>query len=83
MRNVGKTLTREVLISHAWGDMQGRDAGQVDVYIRRLRLKIEAEPDSQFSLTRKAARLLIAAVEKLASRHMYLITCTSIRLPQS
>src|SRR5439155_16615779 len=44
MRNAGKILTREVLIAHAWGDTQGREAGQVDVYIRRLRLKVEADP---------------------------------------
>jgi DNA-binding response OmpR family regulator len=43
MRNAGKILTREVLIAHAWGDTQGREAGQVDVYIRRLRLKVEAD----------------------------------------
>jgi DNA-binding response OmpR family regulator len=43
MRNSGKILTREVLIAHAWGDTQGRDVGQVDVYIRRLRVKIETD----------------------------------------
>jgi len=43
MRNSGKILTREVLIAHAWGDTQGREAGQVDVYIRRLRLKVESD----------------------------------------
>src|SRR4051812_20424651 len=43
MRNAGKILTREVLIAHAWGDTQGREAGQVDVYIRRLRLKVETD----------------------------------------
>lgn len=44
MRNAGKILTREILIAHAWGDTQGRDVGQVDVYIRRLRVKIESDP---------------------------------------
>ena len=44
MRNAGKILTREVLIAHAWNDTQGREAGQVDVYIRRLRLKVEEDP---------------------------------------
>lgn len=44
MRNAGKILTREILIAHAWGDTQGRDVGQVDVYIRRLRVKIEVDP---------------------------------------
>jgi DNA-binding response OmpR family regulator len=46
MRNAGKILTREVLMAHAWGDTQGREAGQVDVYIRRLRLKIEEDPSN-------------------------------------
>src|SRR5438034_5870017 len=44
MRNASKILTREVLIAHAWGDTQGREAGQVDVYIRRLRIKVESDP---------------------------------------
>lgn len=44
MRNAGKIMTRDILITHAWGDAQGRDAGQVDVYIRRLRVKLEADP---------------------------------------
>ncbi len=34
MRNANKILTREVLIAHAWGDIEGRENGQVDVYIR-------------------------------------------------
>ncbi len=44
MRNASKILTREVLIAHAWGDVDGRENGQVDVYIRRLRRKIEPDP---------------------------------------
>lgn len=44
MRNASKILTREVLIAHAWGDSEGRENGQVDVYIRRLRRKIETDP---------------------------------------
>ncbi|HST04775.1 MAG TPA: response regulator transcription factor [Chloroflexia bacterium] len=44
MRNANKILTREVLIAHAWGDIEGRENGQVDVYIRRLRRKIEDDP---------------------------------------
>ena len=44
MRNPGKILTREILIAHAWGDTEGRDVGQVDVYIRRLRVKVEQDP---------------------------------------
>src|SRR5690242_10000321 len=52
MRNAGKILTREVLIAHAWGDTQGRDVGQVDVYIRRLRVKIEADATKDRKSTR-------------------------------
>jgi DNA-binding response OmpR family regulator len=44
MRNPGKVLTREVLMAHAWDDAQGREASQVDVYIHRLRSKIESDP---------------------------------------
>jgi DNA-binding response OmpR family regulator len=46
MRNAGKILTREVLIVNGWGDTQGREVGQVDVYIRRLRMKIEVDPSN-------------------------------------
>lgn len=46
MRNANKILTREVLIAHAWGDIEGRENGQVDVYIRRLRRKIETDPSN-------------------------------------
>jgi len=37
----------EVAEAHAWGDTQGRDIGQVDVYIRRLRVKIDVKPESR------------------------------------
>jgi len=46
MRNASKILTREVLIAHAWGDVDGRENGQVDVYIRSLRRKIEHDPSN-------------------------------------
>jgi two-component system, OmpR family, response regulator RegX3 len=44
MRNANVVITREVLIERTWG-YDGDDFGnRVDVYIRRLRAKIEPEP---------------------------------------
>ncbi len=44
MRNAGQVITRETLIEQTWGyDSESAD-NRVDVYIRRLRHKIEAGP---------------------------------------
>ena len=44
MRNAGAVIAREALIERTWGcDFEGV-TNRVDVYIRRLRQKIEAEP---------------------------------------
>lgn len=45
MRNAGRVLTRDVLIDQVWDyDYDGND-NTVDVYIRRLRRKVEVDPN--------------------------------------
>lgn len=45
MRNAGRTLTHEMLLDAGWGDHYDGSNNQVAVYIRRLRAKLEPEPD--------------------------------------
>ena len=53
MRNPGKVYSREQLLDLVWGlDYQG-DARTVDVHIRRLREKLEADPaEPQYFITK-------------------------------
>lgn len=44
MRNAGRTLTHDFLLSHAWGYEYDGYSNQIAVYIRRLRSKIERDP---------------------------------------
>jgi DNA-binding response OmpR family regulator len=44
MRNAGRTLTHDFLLSHAWGYEYDGYSNQIAVYIRRLRSKIEEDP---------------------------------------
>jgi DNA-binding response OmpR family regulator len=46
MRNAGRTLTHDFLLSHAWGYEYDGYSNQIAVYIRRLRSKIEPDPAS-------------------------------------
>jgi DNA-binding response OmpR family regulator len=43
-RSPGRVLSRETLLEHVWGDSDYRDPRTVDVHIRHLREKLEAEP---------------------------------------
>jgi len=43
-RSPGRVLTRETLLEHVWGDSEYRDPRTVDVHIRHLREKLEADP---------------------------------------
>lgn len=45
MRSPGRTLTHDQIISNVWGYDYDGYSNQVAVYVRRLRLKIEADPD--------------------------------------
>jgi DNA-binding response OmpR family regulator len=46
MRNQGRTLSHDQIISHVWGYEYDGYSNQVAVYVRRLRLKIETDPDN-------------------------------------
>jgi DNA-binding response OmpR family regulator len=43
-RNPGRVFTREVLLTRIWGDSSYRDPRTIDVHIRHLREKVEADP---------------------------------------
>ena len=42
----GRVFTREVLLGRLWGDSKYRDPRTIDVHIRHLREKIEADPSN-------------------------------------
>ena len=44
LRNPGRPLSREEILTTVWGKNEGTDEKVVDVNIRRLRIKLEAEP---------------------------------------
>jgi DNA-binding response OmpR family regulator len=46
MRNRGVALTRELLLARVWGETYDGDTRTVDVHVRWLRKKIEADPGS-------------------------------------
>jgi DNA-binding response OmpR family regulator len=46
IRSSGKVLSREALLESVWGDAAYRDPRTVDVHIRHLREKLEADPSA-------------------------------------
>ena len=42
--NPGRVYTRDMLLARVWGDSAYRDPRTIDVHIRHLREKIEADP---------------------------------------
>ena len=42
--NPGRVFTREMLLTRVWGDSSFRDPRTIDVHIRHLREKVEADP---------------------------------------
>jgi two-component system response regulator RegX3 len=44
MRNSGRVLTRSQLIDRVWGNDYFGDTKTLDVHIKRLRAKVEADP---------------------------------------
>jgi DNA-binding response OmpR family regulator len=51
MRNRGAVLTRELLLARVWGEDYQGDTRTVDVHIRWLRQKIEADPSDPQRIT--------------------------------
>jgi DNA-binding response OmpR family regulator len=45
-RNPGRVFTRDLLLARIWGDASYRDPRTIDVHIRHLREKLEADPKS-------------------------------------
>lgn len=50
MSNAGRVVTRTELLDHAWGPNRSDAKKCLDVYIRRLRIKIAADTDSPPSI---------------------------------
>ena len=46
MQNQGRVLTRALIAEKIWESRDDLDANLLDVYMRRLRLKLEASPES-------------------------------------
>jgi DNA-binding response OmpR family regulator len=52
MRNAGRTLSHDFLLSHAWGYEYEGYSNQIAVYVRRLRSKVESDPaDPRYIVT--------------------------------
>jgi len=51
MANAGRVLTREVLIDRVWGSDYVGDTKTLDVHVKRLRAKIEADPANPTRIT--------------------------------
>lgn len=51
MRNRGMALTRELLVGRVWGDAFEGETRTLDVHIRWLRMKIEADPSHPERIT--------------------------------
>ncbi len=50
MSNVGRVLTREMLIDRVWGADYVGDTKTLDVHIKRLRSKVESEPSAPINI---------------------------------
>ena len=50
LRNAGKALTRDQILSSVWGEDTVVDAHTVDNFVSNLRKKLEWTPDSRFEL---------------------------------
>ncbi|RLY93892.1 DNA-binding response regulator [Kocuria tytonicola] len=44
LRNAGKLVTRQTLLTHVWGSEHVQDSGYLRLYISQLRKKLEADP---------------------------------------
>lgn len=63
MRNAGRVLTRDMLRDHAWGYDYVGGSNDVDVYVRRLRMKLEKDrANPRYILTERGIGYKFAAV---------------------
>ena len=51
MRNQGAVLSRDLLLTRVWGYDYGGDSHTVDVHVRWLREKVEADPSTPVRIT--------------------------------
>jgi len=51
MVNAGRVVTRDAILQAAWGPDYHSESNQVDVYIRRIRRKIEQDPENPIIAT--------------------------------
>lgn len=66
MKNAGRALSREELLSEVWGEEWIGDPRTLDVHVRWLRLKIEEDPASpQFIQTVRGYGYRFASAEEL------------------
>jgi DNA-binding response OmpR family regulator len=66
MKNAGRALSREELLTQVWGDDWIGDPRTLDVHVRWLRLKIEEDPASpQYIQTVRGYGYRFAGVEEL------------------
>ena len=55
LRNTGRVLTRMQLIDRVWGSDYVGDTKTLDVHIKRLRAKVEADPATRRTSSRCGA----------------------------
>lgn len=64
LRNAGKLVTRQTLLTHVWGTEHVQDSGYLRLYISQLRKKLEADPaNPRHILTEQGMGYRLADVE--------------------
>lgn len=64
LRNAGKLVTRQTLLTHVWGTEHVQDSGYLRLYISQLRKKLEADPaNPRHILTEQGMGYRLANVE--------------------
>lgn len=61
MLNEGRVVGREQIAQHVWDEMFDPFSNVIDVYIRRLRAKLDADPACSLIHTRRGAGYLLSA----------------------
>ena len=51
MQSAGRTVTRTEICEHVWKSALANDTNAVDVYIQRLRVKVDEDPDAKLIQT--------------------------------
>jgi len=68
MRNAGRVLTREQISEHAWDANYDPFSNVIDVYVARLRRKVDQPGEHQLIETIRGAGYRLAAPERSGSR---------------